>query len=76
MIFPESLAAEQALTSEGPGETIHWPGGMAPGKKVEFSRLQLKLKPGDNTVTFSSAKPDAFPGDIRVLLYQVWPMEE
>jgi hypothetical protein len=70
------LAAGQALTSEGPGETIHWPGGMAPGKKVELSNLRLKLKPGENTVTFSSAKPDAFPGDIRVLLYHTWPMEK
>ncbi|WAK00439.1 hypothetical protein [Methylobacter sp. YRD-M1] len=76
MVFPESLAAGQALTSEGPSKTIHWPGGMAPGKKVEPSSLRLKLKPGTNAVTFSSAKPDAFPGNIRVLLYQVWPVEE
>ncbi len=76
MVFPESLSVGQALTSEGPGETIHWPGGMAPGKKVEYSSLRLKLKPGENTVTFSSARPDAFPGDIRVLLYHVWPVEE
>jgi hypothetical protein len=76
MVFPESLAAGQALTSEGPGETIHWPGGMAPGKKVESSSLRLKLKPGENTVTFSSAKPEAFPGDIRILLYHLWPIEE
>lgn len=76
MVFSESLAAGQALTSEGPGETIHWPGGMAPGKKVEFSSLRLKLKPGENTVTFSAAKPEAFPGDVRVLLYPIWPIEE
>lgn len=76
MVFPESLAAGQALTSEGPGETIHWPGGMAPGKKVELSNLGLKLKPGENTVTFSSAKPDAFPGGTRILLYHIWPMEK
>jgi hypothetical protein len=76
MVFPDVLAAGQALTSEGPGDTIHWPGGMAPGNKIERTRLRLKLKPGENTVTVSAAKPDAFPGDIRVLLYHLWPMEQ
>lgn len=76
MVFPDVLAAGQALTSEGPGDTTHWPGGMAPGNKIERTRLRLKLKPGENTVTVSAAKPDAFPGDIRVLLYHLWPMEQ
>ncbi len=76
VIFPVSMAGSQALTSEGPGGVMLWPGGMAPGQKVAVSTAPLRLKPGENTVTFSTTTPDAFPGAVRVLLYRVWPMEK
>jgi len=73
--FPVSMASGQVLTSEGPGGVLLWLGGIAPSQKVIVSTKLLRLKPGENAITFSTTTPDAFPGGIRVLLYRIWPME-
>ena len=74
-IFPVSMAGGQTLTAEGPGGVILWPGGMASGQMVAGATTPLMLKPGENTVTFSTATPQTFPGGVRILLYRIWPME-
>ena len=74
--FPVRLEQGQALTAEGPGGVKLWPRGMRPGQALETATAALQLKPGDNTVTFSCDPPDEFPGDLNVLLYRLWPMEE
>jgi hypothetical protein len=75
-LFTVSMAGGQALTSEGQsGGVILWPGGMAPGQKIAAPTVPLKLKPGENTVMFSTTTPDTFQGNVRVLLYRIWPME-
>ena len=75
-LFTVSMAGGQALTSEGQvGGVTLWSGGMLPGQKVAVTTTPLKLKPGENTVIFSTTAPDMFPGNIRILLYRIWPME-
>jgi hypothetical protein len=76
VIFPVSMTGGQALTAGGPDGVMRWPGGMAPGQKVAVSTALLRLKPDENTVTFSTTTPEAFPGGVRVLLYRIWPMEK
>lgn len=76
-LFPVSMTKGQTLTSEGfAGGVTLWPGGMLSGKKINGRTIRLKLKPGKNTVIFSTITPDMFPGNIRILLYRLWPMEK
>jgi hypothetical protein len=74
-VFPAELAPGQALTSEAAGGTTFWPGGMEPGKSLELP-ASLVLKPGKNEVTFSHTGAGGFPGDVSVLLYRMWPLED
>jgi hypothetical protein len=74
-VFPVEVKPGQAVTSEGPGGAKFWPGGMQPGQALDVPTQGLQLRPGENMVTFSHAG-EAFPGDVRVLLYRLWPLEE
>ena len=74
--FPVELQPGQALTSEGPGGVTFWPGGMAPGRELDVETGALQLRPGENTIEFSCGSPEGFPGDVALLLYRMWPMEE
>jgi hypothetical protein len=48
---------------------------MKPGQDLEVATAALRLEPGENTVAFSHNAGE-FPGDVSVLLYRLWPMEE
>lgn len=84
--FPVRLNSMQAVTSEGPGGTRFWPGGMQAGEDVRAVWSGLLLQPGENRIVFSAdareEDPGAsigsveYPGDVNVLLYRMWPMEE
>jgi len=74
--FPLRLDRGQAVTCQGPGGVTFWPGGMKPGQPLSLSTTALSLKPGENKVLFSADTPDGFPGDVNVLLYRLWPLEE
>jgi len=76
VIFPAEVKPGQALTSEGPGGVSFWPGGMQPGLPLNVQTEALQLRPGDNTVELSCDSVQGFPGDVAVLLYRLWPMEE
>jgi len=74
--LPVELGGRQAITLDGPGGSTHWPGGMQPGKPLKIDPAVFRLKPGENTVTFSTTAPtSAFSGDVAVLLYRMWEME-
>jgi len=66
----------QALTHEGVGGVKLWPGGMAPAQPVKMPTTALRLLPGANQVALSWSDPAAFPGNLQVLMYRVWPMEK
>ena len=53
-----------------------WPGGMRESQSLAVNIGALVLRPGPNTVIFGTNKPAQFPGDVSVLLYQMWPLEE
>ncbi len=74
--FAARLERGQALTSEGPGGAKSWPGGMTPGQDLDVPAMGLRLKPGENAVTFSCSPAEEFPGDVNVLLYRLWPVEQ
>lgn len=76
--FPASLGSGQALTAEGPGGIQLWPGGMQPGQPLTVPAAPLlALQPGENRVLFSAgATGGGYPGDIQVLLYRMWPLED
>jgi len=73
--LPVRLDSMQAVTSEGPGGTRFWPGGMQPSQNVEASAGVLMLQPGENRITFSADTAGGYPGDIYVLLYRMWPLQ-
>lgn len=73
--LPVRLDSMQALTAAGPDGIRFWPGGMQPSQAVEASASVLMLQPGENRITFSADTMAAYPGDINVLLYRMWPME-
>lgn len=73
-VFPVTLEAGQALTCSGPDGAMFWPVGMEPGEPLDVDITHLRLQPGENTISIESA--GAFPGDVNVLLYRMWPMEQ
>jgi hypothetical protein len=75
-VFPTNLERGQALTSEGPGGVKLWPGGMKPGRNLDLTGSMLRLNTGNNKINFSWNAAKDFPGDVKVLLYQMWPIEE
>ncbi len=72
--FGAPLAQGQALTAEGPQGVTLWPGGMQPGRKLAPAAAAFALAPGDNQVTLTGGAD--FAGDLAVLLYRLWPMED
>jgi len=72
--FPTTLEAGQALTCTRADGAMLWPVGMEPGRPVDVDISALRLQPGDNTVVFEAA--GAFPGDVSVLLYRMWPVRQ
>ncbi len=71
-----SLPPNGTLSYEGFGKVNLWPGGFAPAQPLAVAAEELQLRPGPNTVTLSWTKPEAFPGNLQVLLCRMWPLEE
>lgn len=74
--FPVTLEPAQALTCAGPEGVMLWPGGMEQGRRVDVSTDALMLQPGENRVVFSSDAQAGYAGDVTVLLYRLWRLEE
>ncbi|MBT3377057.1 MAG: hypothetical protein HN406_15745, partial [Lentisphaerae bacterium] len=74
--FPVDLRGGQAMTVIGAEGAKLWPGGMRESQSLAVNIGALVLRPGPNTVIFGTNKPAQFPGDVSVLLYQMWPLEE
>ena len=74
--FPVSPKDSQALTVAGPDGVKLWPGGMNEAQRLDLDPALFTLRPGPNTVRFETTEPSRFPGDVTVLLYRLWPLEE
>ncbi|MEA3402313.1 MAG: hypothetical protein U9R79_13840 [Armatimonadota bacterium] len=72
-VFPVRLEPGEALTCDGPDGATFWPVGMEPGRALDVPLEALHLQPGENTVVLEA---EQFPGDVSVLLYRMWPLEE
>ncbi|MCE5241184.1 hypothetical protein LLH23_22190 [bacterium] len=70
------LQLGQAISHEGVGGVKHWAGGFAPATPLRVPPASLQLQPGANKVTIGWSDPAAFPGNLQVLVYRVWPMEK
>jgi hypothetical protein len=76
LTMPVRLDSLQAVTIEDPGGVVRfWPGGMKPSQAVGASAGVLMLQPGENRILFSADAASAYPGDITVLLYRMWPLK-
>lgn len=71
-----TLKQGQALTHEGEGKVVLWPGGMVPGQPVKIATGALQLKPGANEVKLLWSDAAHFPGSMHALMYRVWPLEK
>ncbi len=76
IIFPRVPEPGQAITCEGPAGNTFWPGGMTKGQPLELPDRPFELRRGKNAITLTATPAEAFPGDMQVLLYRMWPMEE
>ena len=76
IIFSRVPEPGQAITCEGPAGSTFWPGGMTKGQPLELPDRPFELRRGRNTIALTAAPGEAFPGDVQVLLYRMWPMEE
>lgn len=76
VIFPRVPEPGQAITCEGPAGNTFWPGGMTKGQPMDLEARPFELRRGKNTITLTATPAEAFPGDVQVLLYRMWPMEE
>lgn len=76
IIFPRIPEPGQAITCEGPAGNTFWPGGMTKGQSMDLEARAFELRRGKNTITLTATPAEAFPGDVQVLLYRMWPMEE
>ncbi|MBT3374777.1 MAG: hypothetical protein HN742_29590 [Lentisphaerae bacterium] len=74
--FPVSPKDGQALTVGGPDGVRLWPGGMEESRRLDVEPTSFTLRPGPNTIRFETTEPNRFPGDVTVLLYRMWPLEE
>lgn len=74
--LPEYVDRGQAVTIAGPGGARLWPGQMRPGRELNLAVADLVLQPGQNTVTLGYDPPDAFPGNLTVLVYRLWPLAD
>lgn len=73
-VFPVSLRPGEAVTSDGPDGAFFWRPGMEPGEVLNV--IGPTLEPGENTVVLEVADPTRFPGNLKVILYRAWPMEQ
>ncbi|MCD6361963.1 MAG: carbohydrate binding domain-containing protein [Armatimonadetes bacterium] len=73
-VFPVTLQPGEAVTCDGPDGARFWRPGMEPGQALNV--FGPVLQPGGNTVTLEVADPARFPGNVNVILYRMWPIEE
>ena len=76
VVFPKVPEPGQAITCEGPAGHTFWPGGMTKGQRLELPDRAFELRRGKNTITMTATPAETFPGDLQVLLYRMWPMED
>ena len=74
-LFPLDLKPGLAMANEGLGGTKLWSGGLRPAEVVK-GPATFTLPPGENKITVSWDDPAAYPGNLQVLFYRVWPMEK
>ena len=75
LVLPARIAAGQGLTAEEPSGVCFWPGGMQAGQPLSVSSAGLVLQPGENRITFTADAAAGYPGDVTVVLSQLWPLE-
>jgi len=73
-VFPVTLQPGDAVTCDGPDGAAFWRPGMKPGEVLNV--FGPTLQPGENTVTLEVADPAKYPGNVNVILYRAWPMEQ
>ncbi|MEN6305202.1 MAG: carbohydrate binding domain-containing protein [Armatimonadia bacterium] len=74
-LFPLDLKPGLAMANEGLGGTKLWSGGLRPAEVVK-GPATFALPPGETKITLSWDDPAAYPGNLQVLFYRVWPMEK